>query len=91
MAIPSLVNVIVNPSEAAEKAIPVLGLIGDLQVDVLYSEELILESDITERPVEAGFDVTDARVLKPWGLRMEGIFSSIQTVFTGCPQNLLKS
>jgi hypothetical protein len=78
MAIPSLVNVIADPSEAKDNAIPVLGLIGDLQVDVLSSEELMLESVITERPVEAGFDVTDARVKKPVMLRMEGILTDTQ-------------
>ncbi len=49
-------------------------LIGDIDVDLVISYSDPFSADITERPVEAGFDVTDARVIRPQFLTMECVF-----------------
>jgi hypothetical protein len=76
MVFPSLPNLIKNPSEI--NPLPKLGLLGSLRIDVLKAEELNVEYDISDRPVESGFDVSDARVRRPIWIRVEGILTDTQ-------------
>jgi len=50
-------------------------LIGDLPIDVLRSETPVYDYNLTEHPVESGFDVTDARVARPIGVTLECILT----------------
>jgi len=50
-------------------------LIGELPIDVLTSVQPIHNWDVTEYPVEEGFDITDARIKKPIGLVLDCIFT----------------
>lgn len=47
--------------------------IGDLQVDVVLSKEVTLDSEVSEYPVEDGFPVSDHVTRKPMTLSMEVI------------------
>jgi len=76
MAFPSLPNLIKNPKEI--NPIPKLGLIGDIRIDVLKAEDVTVDYDFSDRPVESGFDITDARIKKPTVIRVEGILSDTQ-------------
>jgi hypothetical protein len=50
-------------------------LIGDLPIDVLRSETPVYDYDLTEHPVESGFDITDARIERPIGVTLECILT----------------
>lgn len=49
-------------------------LIGDVPVDVLVEEGVPLESEVTEHPVEDGYNVTDHRRIRPRYLNLTCIF-----------------
>lgn len=72
MGFPSPVNAIKNPADLLNTFIPSAVLIGDLEVDVLLLEVKELSWEITDRKVEAGFDMSTARIKRPVSLRMEG-------------------
>lgn len=72
MGFPSPVNVIKNPQDLVNTFIPDAVLIGDLEVDVLRLEVKNLNWEVTDRGVEAGFDMSTARVKRPVSVRMEG-------------------
>jgi hypothetical protein len=49
-------------------------LIGDVPVDVLVDENVPLESDVTEHPVEVGSDISDHRRKRPRFLTLNCVF-----------------
>jgi hypothetical protein len=53
-------------------------LIGDLPVDVLRSETPVFDFNLTEHPVESGFDITDARIERPIGVTLEVILTDTE-------------
>jgi hypothetical protein len=75
MGIPSPAGIVSNPSSLMDifRSTPIL--IGDIVVDVLVSESPVYDFDITARPVEAGLDITDARIAKPVALALECIIT----------------
>lgn len=75
MAFPSPAGIISDPSSLKSlfKSTPIL--IGEVQIDVLESETPVYDFDVTARPVEAGLDVTDARIAKPTSLTLECIIT----------------
>lgn len=54
-------------------------LLGKLPIDVIVSETPRYESEITERPLEEGFDATDARIARPTSVSLECILSNAPT------------
>lgn len=75
MGIPSPANIVSDPSSLMDmfKSTPIL--IGEVVVDVLVSETPVYDFEVTARPVEAGLDVTDARIAKPVSLTLECIIT----------------
>ena len=75
MPIPSVTDIVTNLDDL--KSIFGLNpaLIGDVVVDVLTSYTPGRSADISEHPVEAGFDIANARVIRPQELTMECILT----------------
>jgi hypothetical protein len=74
MALPSAADIISNPGDIKS----LFGLnpatIGDLAVDISETYTTPRIAQITERPVETGFPVTDARSIQPQLITMECMF-----------------
>lgn len=64
-------------------------LIDDLAVDVLRSETPVYDFELTEKPVESGFDVNDARIAKPIGVTLELILTDAELSASAVGINLL--
>jgi hypothetical protein len=75
MGIAQIASTIKDPGSVSDLLFGTPVLIGELQVDVLRLETATYDYDITERPVETGLDITDARIAKPVTLVMEGILA----------------
>jgi hypothetical protein len=75
MGFPSAGNLISDPSSIRQSMGLVASKIGDVIVDVVRSYSPPRESEITDRPVEAGFDITDARIIKPQSITMDIILT----------------
>ena len=75
MSAPSVANIITDPTSLKDlfRSTPIL--IGDVKIDVLISETPVYDFEVTGRPVEAGLDVTDARIAKPIALTLECIIT----------------
>jgi len=78
--------IITNPKELKKLFGSTPNLIDDVEVDLIISESPSYDNTITERPVEAGLDVTDMKVRKPTGLSLSCIFTDtpkdIKTIIT---------
>lgn len=72
MGIPQIANAIQNPGELKKLLVPDAVFIGGIEVDVLSIEEKSQEWEVTQRPVEAGLDISDVRYKLPTRLRIEG-------------------
>ena len=53
-------------------------LIADLSIDVLRSETPIYDFEVTEHPVESGFEIADARIARPIGVTLEIILTDTE-------------
>jgi hypothetical protein len=75
MALPTAADALFNLDALAE----LLGfnptVIGDVIVDVCTSYTPSRDADISEHPVEAGFDIANARVIRPQSLTMDCILT----------------
>jgi hypothetical protein len=68
-------QIVLNPSELLASLFPKAVFIGDIEIDVISIEEKLLEWEHTERPVDAGLDVTDTRKKRPVFMRIEGFLT----------------
>jgi len=64
-------------------------LIDDLAIDVLRSETPSYEFTLTEKPVESGFDINDARIARPVGVSLEVILTDAELSASAVGINLL--
>lgn len=75
MGFPSAADVVSNPGSLRELFGLTPAKIGDLAVDLAITYSAPREATVTERPVEKGFAVSDARYIKPQYITMECIFT----------------
>lgn len=75
MGFAQLANIIANPRELAKFFGFAPIIVGDIIIDVLRSETPVFEYEITERPVEAGLDITDNRLKRPTGLNLDFVLT----------------
>ena len=75
MAFPSVANIINNPGELKQLFGLIPTTIGDVIVDCLPSFSDSMDADITGHPIETGFEITDARTIRPQQITLECIFT----------------
>jgi hypothetical protein len=88
MGIAQNVSTIKDPGSVTDFLFGAPVLIGELQVDVLRIETATYDYDVTERPVELGLDVTDARIAKPIRVVLEGILADTDFSLKALAANL---
>jgi hypothetical protein len=81
MGTPDVNNLISDRGELAQLFGSTPNLIGEIPIDVLVSETPRYESEITQRPLEAGFEATDARIARPTSVSLECILTDTPTDF----------
>ena len=86
----NLENLITDRDALAKMFGSTPNLIDDIAIDIITSETPTYDNVLTERPVEAGIDVTDSKVRKPIALSLSCILTDtprdIQTVLASAAQ-----
>ena len=73
MGIADIANVVRDPSSILDFFAPVEVLVDDINIDVLRVETIGYQWAITNRPVEIGLSITDARIEQPFSLVLDCI------------------
>jgi len=75
MSFPEIANAVKNPAELKKLFLPDPVLIGDLVIDVLSFEDVTYAYEITSKPIESGFKISEAKIKKPVRIRCEGVLT----------------
>lgn len=75
MAFPNAADIVNNPSELRELFGLTPAVIGDVVVDVVQVYTDPTDVDVTYHPVEAGYDISDSRTVRPQYLSMDIILT----------------
>jgi len=77
MGVAQVASAIADPSKLLGLFAPGPKLIDSIQIDLIIDESVSYDFDITEHPVEAGLDVTDYRIARPFTLTLDCEFMDV--------------